>query len=282
MSKPMVSVIMGVYYRCPDTALLRRSVHSMLNQSVSGLELLVCDDGSCREASELLDQMAQGDSRLRLIRPGDAFTLPQKLNACLKEVHGRWVARMDDDDFSHSQRLECQIEYLEGHPEIDFVGCNVNLIRDGEKVGERHFPEYPTVRNFYMTQPYIHPALLFRRETLLRIGGYSEEKSVILCEDYDLLLRLYAAKSVGANLQKVLLDYTIPTTAKGKRRMRYRWNEVITRWRRFKELNVLARAWPFVIKPLAVGLMPEWLLKKVKQYQCERHRIEKSGSGKKY
>ena len=54
-----------------------------------------------------------------------------------------------------------------------------------------------------MTQPYIHPSLLFRRAPLEQVGGYSEDRFAVLCEDYDLLLRLYAKGFRGANLPNV-------------------------------------------------------------------------------
>ena len=262
---PTISVLMGVYYRRGDTALLARSVRSILSQSVSGLELLICDDGSSPEAARLLERLAEADARLRLIRRGSLFSLPCKLNACLAAANGRYIARMDDDDYSHPLRLEKQLAYLGAHPEAAFVGCCVNLIREGTPVGQRRLPQKPEVRDFYMTQPFIHPTLLFRRSALEAVGGYSEAPSVTLCEDYDLLLRLYQAGYRGENLQEALLDYTVPATAKGSRRMRHRWNETVTRYRRFSALGLLPGALPWVVKPLAVGLLPERLLGRIKE-----------------
>lgn len=264
LKNPLISVLMGVYYHRPDLALLERSVRSILDQSISALELLICDDGSSPAARAFLDGLSREDGRVRLARPGGATLLPAKLNVCLKQAQGDWIARMDDDDYAHPQRLERQLAYLQCHPEAAFVGCNVNLCRDSQAVGLRMLPEHPAVRDFYITQPYIHPALLFRREALEAVEGYSEDRRCVLCEDYDLLLRLYGAGYSGANLQEVLLDYTVPAGACGNRRMKHRWNEAVTRFRRFKQLGVLPRAWPYVLKPLAVGLLPEPVLKRLK------------------
>lgn len=264
VSKPLVSVLMGVYYRRPEIALLERSVRSILDQSISDLELLICDDGSSHEARKLLDRMAEEDGRLRFIRPGNLFSLPSKLNACLKASNGDWIARMDDDDHSRPRRLEKQLDYLSRHPEIAFVGCNVNLCRDGRSIGVRRLPEYPGVRDFYFVQPYIHPTLIFRKDILSEVGGYSEDPRCLLCEDYDLLLRLYATGYHGANLQEILFDYTVPSGVKGNRKMIHRWNETVTRYRRFKELKILHQAWPYVLKPLAVGLVPGSVLSDLK------------------
>ena len=258
--KTPISVLMGVYYQSPNTILLERSVLSMLSQSITNIEILLCDDGSSPEARSFLETLAKSDHRLKLIRRGNLYSLPEKLNACLAMSQGELIARMDDDDFSHPQRLEKQSEYLCAHPDISFVGCNAALYREGKLVGIRKLPPHPTVRDFYVTQPFLHPALMFRREALFAVSGYSERKSCQLCEDYDLLLRLYEAGFQGANLDEVLLDYSLPATAKGNRRMCHRWNEVLTRYQRFHSLGLLPAALPWVVKPLAVGLLPDRLL----------------------
>lgn len=263
--QPLISVLMGVYYRRPDVALLARSVNSILQQSMADFELLICDDGSNEIACEFLGETVRREDRVKLVRSGNAFALAVKLNRCLAEAKGQWIARMDDDDYSYPERFAKQLAYLQQNPQVAFVGCNVNLVCGGEVVGQRNFVERPQVRDFYFRQPFIHPSLLFRREALEKVGGYSEAKRQLLCEDYDLLLRLYKAGYQGANLQEILLDYSVPNTAKGSRRMKHRWNEAVTRYGRFKELGVLPMALPYVVKPLAVGLLPEVILRKLKK-----------------
>ncbi len=265
MPGPFISVLMGVYYRQKDTAVLERSVCSILGQSVPNFELLVCDDGSTEEAHLLLKRLACKDSRIRLIQRADSFSLAAKLNACLEVARGKWLARMDDDDYSCPDRFAKQLATLGNNPNIAFVGSNAALCRDGLPAGVRTLPEKPAVKDFFFVQPFIHPTLMFRREALLAVNGYSEEPRCILCEDYDLLLRLYAKGYRGMNIQEPLLTYTLPHTSKGSRKMRHRWNEAVTRYQRFKELRLLPEALPYVIKPLAVGLLPEPILKRVKE-----------------
>lgn len=266
--KPLISVLMGVHYRRTDLYLLKRSVESVLNQTCSDFELLICDGGSSKEACGLLDSLAFEDSRIRLIRDKDIRTdLASKLNVCLRYAAGQWIARMDDDDFSYPERFARQVNYLNNHPDVAFVGCNVALHVAGERVGSRNFPERPQVKDFYFTQPFIHPTLMFRKEVLVAIGGYSENKHQVLCEDYDLLLRLYTVGHCGMNLQEILFDYTVSASAKGNRNMKHRWNETVTRYFRFRDLKVLPKALPYVVKPLMVGLLPESTLMRIKEKQ---------------
>ena len=263
--RPLVSVAMGVCCRRPDTALLERAVDSILCQTMPDFEFLICEYGSAPAAVEYLQRAAARDKRIRLLSGRSPGTLSQNLNDCLSAARGTYIARMDDDDWSAPDRFAKQLAFLREHGEIAFVGCDARLVRSGETVGERRFPALPRVEDFYMVQPYLHPTLMFRRDALLAVGGYSEADSVLLCEDYDLLLRLYAQGAQGANLQEQLLDYTVPETARGSRRMPHRWNEAVTRYRRFRELGRLPKALPFVVKPLAVGLLPEPLLRRIKR-----------------
>lgn len=267
---PLISVLMGVLYRRENVDLLERSVQSIESQTYPNWELLICDDGSTTVALRYLKNAADRCTQIRLIRGCRKLDLASKLNFCLSEARGTHIARMDDDDFSSPTRFERQVDHLRSHPEIGFVGSNVRLCQNGEIVGVRQFPRQPEIRDFLFAQPFVHPTLMFRRDVLLSVGGYSEDKRCLKCEDYDLLLRLYEHGYHGHNLQEYLLDYSIPNTAKGSRTMSDRWNESVTRWRRFNKLNLLPGALPYVAKPLVVGLVPERVLDCLKRKSVQR------------
>lgn len=266
MEIPSLSIIMGIYYRKDDLVALRKSIESILKQTYTSFELILCDDGSTDAACQLIDFYAKKDRRIRIVRGVKQFDLSHKLNACLQLAKGQWIGRMDDDDFSHFNRFEQQVAYLKEHAETAFVGCNVNLIYQGAKWGVRIMPEHPSVKDFYFTQPYVHPTLVFRREALMEIDGYSQDKYCVLCEDYDLLLRLYKNGFRGANIQEVLFDYTLSDSLNSRRALKYRINEMVTRYRRFKELGKMPFVLPYVIKPLVIGLLPEKIIKAMKKW----------------
>lgn len=267
---PLISVIMGVYFIKAETAPLERAVRSLLTQSLGDFEFLICDDGSGAPARALLDRMAVEDARIKLLRRGDAITLPQKLNFCLAHATGRFIARMDDDDYSHHQRLERQYDYLMRHPEIAFVGCNVNRIFNSGAIMQAFLPEFPQPRDFLFVMPYIHPALLFRREALDMAGGYCEKRYCLLCEDYDLLLHLYYLGLKGANLQEFLFDYSMMGVEGQRRKCRFRINEVTVRLIWFGRLGMLPQALPYVAKPLIVGLLPLPVLNYLRRKRAAR------------
>lgn len=263
---------MGVYHPGDDTNDLRRAVDSILGQTFENFEFLICDDGSSETAKRLLEQYAGQDSRVRLIRPGGVQCLPDKLNACIRHAGGGYFARQDADDVSAPDRFKKQIGLLKSHPEIAFVGCNVALFCDGNVCGERRFPEFPQKEDFLFSMPFIHPTLMFRRDAIEAVGGYSRSKWAVLCEDYDLLLRLYEKGFCGYNLQEILFSYQVSPLDYKKRKYRHRINEAVIRFCRFRALGMLPRGLPYVIKPLAVGLLPHQMLSNLKKGRSCRRR----------
>lgn len=269
--EPLISVLMGVMYRRESVDLLERSIRSIQNQTYSNWELLICDDGSIETVRRYMDETAAQDARVHLIRGCPRTDLASKLNWCLTKAKGSYIARMDDDDWSDPQRFEKQFHILKSKPMIAFIGCNVRLWRDGQIVGLRELPEQPEIRDFLFVQPFIHPTLMFRRQVLEAVGGYCDAPRCLGCEDYDLLLRCYEAGFIGINVQKPLLVYTLPALDRKKRTMALRWNEGKTRYIRFKALGLLPGALPFVIKPVLVGLLPKFLLAKMKKMTQRLH-----------
>ncbi len=267
---PVVSVAMGVRYKRSDTTLLERSVRSILAQSFTNFEFLICQQDSTPEAVAMLEQLATEDDRINLIYGAEADSLTKKLNRCISAAQGDYLARMDDDDYALPERLTSQVSFLEQHPGIAFVGCAVKVEQSGKIVGQRRFPERPAVHDFFMTQPYIHPALVFRKAALDTVGGYRLEDDCAGCEDYELLLRLYEAGFTGANLTTPQLIYTIPPKGTTNRSFAMRYNEVRTRYRRFRALGLLPSTLPYVIKPMAAGLIPTALLERWKARRMSR------------
>lgn len=260
----LISVVMGIRYRREDLFLLERAITSILEQTYRNFELLICEKESTPEARERLERFAKEDPRVRLIDGTDTTGFSGQLNRCLKAKRGAWVARMDDDDYCAPERLSVQVDYLKEHPKAAFVGCVAKLEREGQIVGFRQLPEKPIARDFFFVQPFLHPTLLFRREALERVGEYSEEPKCVGCEDFDLLLRFYEMGLAGENIQEPLFTYTLPPLGSKKRTMSMRWNEAKTRYVRFQALDLLPKALPYVVKPLAVGLLPERMLEWMK------------------
>ncbi len=261
----LISVIMGVKYTRADTGLLERAVGSILRQTHTELELIICERDSVNKAKDYLRRISAEDGRVKLIDGSAAGSLSAQLNLCLTGARGDWIARMDDDDFSHPDRFEKQLRFLKEHKDVAFVGSCVEFEQDGAHIGRGVFPPFPQPKDFLFSQPFIHPAVMFRAEALKAVSGYSELSRCRRCEDFDLFMRLYNNGFRGANMQDILFDYTLPPHGVTTRNFKDRTNEMKTRFACFKECGMLPKALPYVVKPILVWLIPPKVLAELKR-----------------
>jgi len=251
----LISVLMGTRADAAQLEALKRAVSSVLNQEKVEVELLICAAGADTTVQDWLWTVSDCEKRVRIVERAKAMLLGEKINACLNCANGRWIARMDDDDYSYPLRLNRQLAFLSDIHNCYYVGSWVREVGlYGARI--RKLPQFPTLNDFRMTQPFVHPTLFFKREVLERVGGYSESRWQDHCDDYDLLLRLYQQGITGANIQEVLMDYSVARSLEQRRPYRFFVNEAVTRAARFSALKKLP-AWTFyVVKPLVVGLIP--------------------------
>ena len=65
METPKVSIIMGVY-NCSKT--LKEAINSILEQTYSNWEFIICDDGSIDDTYEIVEGYAKDDARFILLK----------------------------------------------------------------------------------------------------------------------------------------------------------------------------------------------------------------------
>lgn len=260
MKNPVVSVIMGVYNPLSKEK-IEMAINSILNQTVINLEFIICNDGSRLSVKGWLEKIARKDSRIKILHHCQNKGLHNALNYCIQESRAMFIARMDDDDISEPTRLEKQLSFLSNNPEYDIVGANAWYIDNQNAVWkERTMPQIVKKTDFLFNSPFIHPAVMIRKEALIKLTGYGRNTFCRRVEDYDLFMRAYALGMKGYNIQESLLYYREDLTSYKKRKYRYRINEMIVRCRGFWKLGLFPIGVPYVIKPLLVGLIPNSLL----------------------
>ncbi len=255
---PEVSVIMGIYNENRKQA--AQAVDSILKQTFTDFEFIICDDGSQDAFFQWLSKYCKKDSRILLLHNRTNRGLAAALNRCLSHASGTYIARMDADDCSNRRRLERQAVFLQQHPAYALVGCQAWMFDKHGVWGMRRMEEVPQKQSFLFTSPFIHPAVMIRREIMEKLQGYSESAKVERAEDYDFFMRLYAQGYLGYNMQEVLYAYREDTRTYAKRKYSYRIRECRVRYVGFQRLGILNRNYRYVIKPLVAGLVPARLM----------------------
>ncbi len=251
---PVISVLMGIYNEKKANAML--AIDSILRQTFQDFEFVICDDGSNEAFYRWLVSYCKKDARILLLRNKKNQGLSVALNRCLRHSSGRFLARMDADDISMPGRLEIQASFLQKHREYALVGSYVQMMDEQGIWGGRRVEKQPSAGSFLWTSPFVHPAVMFRREVLEAVHGYCEAPWAVRVEDYELFMRLYPAGYSGYIIPKALLQYREDRDAYGRRTYRYRIHEFFVRRKGFKELGILKGNRRYVWKPLAAGLVP--------------------------
>jgi glycosyltransferase involved in cell wall biosynthesis len=187
---------------------LPEALASLEAQTFKNFEVCLWDngstDGSVEEARRWISHRLPG----RVVT-GNPLPLHQCLARMVEEAKTEFVARMDGDDVCVPQRFEWQVGALVSRSELGIVGGQCPLIdRDGKLLGVSHpgpLSHDDILSEMMLRSALTHPALMFRREAILRAGNYIRPKPV---EDLDLYLRM-AGSCEFANLGQEILRYRI-------------------------------------------------------------------------
>ena len=255
---------MGIY-NCQDT--LTKSIDSIIAQSYTDWELVMCDDGSRDRTYEIAESYRKKyPDRIVLLQNETNQGLSVTLNKCLRAASGSLIARQDADDVSLPERLEKQVAYLSEHAECAFISCGI-FANDGTgQIGVRDYPPCPDAKGFMTSGQFFHAPAMFRREALERIGGYSEDPKLLRVEDYNLWTRLYAAGYRGDNIQEPLYEVLEDVDTYKRRRFRYRLNGAYAKLLAVDMLNLPKWYKIFALRGIILGLLPNpvyrWLHRK--------------------
>lgn len=198
---PKVSIIMATF-NCEAT--VRDAVASIVDQTYSNWELVICDDGSTDNTYAILNDLVSelGKDRLILLRNSANRKLAYSLNRCLEVATGELIARMDADDLSMPERIATQVRYLQDHPGIDVVGTSMRRFNEHGPADVLSAPAIPDKRMMARSSaaPFFHATILARRGMFERVGNYTDTRHTVRVEDADLWFKFFAAGMEGRNL----------------------------------------------------------------------------------
>ncbi len=185
-SDPTVSVVMPVYNA---GEFLQEAVQSVLDQTFRCFEVIVIDDGSTDNSSEILKSFQKLDTRIAMYHQENSGVIAS-LNRGCKLAKGKYIARMDADDVCHPVRLEKQISFLEKHPEVGILGSAAFIVNEfGATVDQIVVPANPALIQWHLAfeNCFVHSSVVMRRDVLQALDYY--RSGARHAEDYDLWSR---------------------------------------------------------------------------------------------
>lgn len=153
------------------------------------------------------------------------------------------------------------MDFLEAHPEYGFVSTTMkrfdeNGYYDEPIIGKGYSP---TNDSFVKGSPFCHAPAMLRKSTYDAVGGYRVMDNTLGVEDYDMWFRIYAKGIKGFVIEEPLYSMFDGRGAASRRTFKRRLNEAWVRKEGYKALNIPVFKRVFVLKPIAVGFIPQWL-----------------------
>lgn len=210
-----VSVCIPTYNR---SHYLTYAVNTVLDQTYSDFELIICDDASPDNTSEVVAGFQ--DSRIRYIRHEKNIGRSRNMRSGFEASKGDYFIKFDDDDALTPEFLEKTVNILDKNPQVDFVCTNhwvidknsnrvesatkENTIRWGKDQLKEGIIQDLDWQTFYYQSLQVGSTLF--RYSCLKEVDYMDPKADG-CEDFDLLVRLALIKKVGYFLPDYLMEY---------------------------------------------------------------------------
>lgn len=185
----MVSVILPTYNRA---SLITESIHSVLRQGYTDLELIILDDGSDDDTRETI--LSIRDSRIKYFPfPHTGYTGRLK-NFAIGQSSGEYIAFIDSDDTWKPGKLDKQLQLLADNPSIGFSITDVTTFREDTVLIDHSYHLRDTVKccNIFQWMKesrfiVYNPTLIIRKGCLERTGYFSE---TMRSGDYNFNMRL--------------------------------------------------------------------------------------------
>jgi glycosyltransferase involved in cell wall biosynthesis len=200
---PFISVIIPFYNR---KALLPRALKSVLEQSCTDFEVILVDDCSTEDVSDL--HLLFDDKRIHYIRLPQRSGVSKARNEGVRLAKGEWIAFLDSDDEWLKNKLAIQKRWISTHAEYKIVQTNEIWIRNGTRVNapRTHEKFEGDLFEASLDRCMITPSSVsLTRKLFDQTGGFNE--SLPACEDYDLWLRICSNLPVGLINELLLIRY---------------------------------------------------------------------------
>jgi glycosyltransferase involved in cell wall biosynthesis len=219
MTNSRFSVLMSIYIR-ENPAFLEQSLQSLLSQTRKPDEIVIVKDGDLSvDLDEVIARYArQNPGLFNVVGYATNRGLGEALNYGMQYITTPIVARMDGDDIAASNRFEEQISFMEAHTDIAVLGSCISEFDNDpahtmrtRKVPESHEQIVTKAR---LTNPMNHMTVVFRKDSVLKAGGYQHAPYF---EDYDLWVRMLSKGMKFHNLQSNLVLARVGNDMVGKR-----------------------------------------------------------------
>ena len=176
-------------------------IKSVLNQTLQNFELIIIDDGSKDGSRNIINKYKNNSKVIIIFQKNKGLIVSN--NLALRLAKGKYLMRLDSDDWLDTNALEIMSNFLERNEKVGLVFPDyheVDINGDIIRTVQRH--NFKKVKMF--DQPSHGACTMIRKENLKNIGGYDEEFN---CQDGYYLWLQFVKKYLVRNINLPLFYY---------------------------------------------------------------------------
>lgn len=184
---PTFSIVIPTYNRAD---FLPRCLASLVAQTFHDFEVLVCDDGSTDNTKDIVNSFSERLNIRYFWNPNWGGPARPR-NIGIQNAESSWICLLDSDDWFYPNKLQACSPYLETsdiiYHDLDIYNQNGKQSQTLKSQNLKH----PVFIDLISTQNRLpNSSVVVRKEILLKIGGFSEDRALIAVEDFDAWLRI--------------------------------------------------------------------------------------------
>ncbi len=177
---------------------LERSILSVLNQTYQNYEIIIIDDGSTDNSRKKIEKFSNNKKVKIIYQKNKGLVISN--NIAIKTAQGKYITRLDADDWLHSNFLQIMVETAEKNKNCAMIFCDYFIVNQKGQVIDQ-FYRHEIKKMKLKNQPAHGACSLLNLKILKEIGGYDEQFN---CQDgVDLwfsLIKKYKMKNVNLPL----------------------------------------------------------------------------------
>jgi glycosyltransferase involved in cell wall biosynthesis len=181
---------------------IRKAIDSILNQSLKDIELIIIDDGSTDDSKDIIEEYADLAIVSIIYQKNRGLNITN--NVALKASKGKYIVRLDADDYMELDALEKMANALENDNVLGLIFPNYYIVdADGNELSEIKRHDFDKEVNI-LDQPAHGACTMIRIDFLRQVGGYDESYT---CQDgYELWVK-FINKFKVTNINETLFSY---------------------------------------------------------------------------
>lgn len=223
--KPLLSVLVPAYNA---GRFIDLCIKSLLAQSYTRMEILICDDGSTDSTWSQINEFS--DARLVKFKNASNVGKNETSRFLFNQSTGAYVTIHDADDISSPVRCETQMNFLLNNPEYAMCGTNfISFLNNGKIIARSDLEtDDGRIRDLIKERSQFHgPTVVFKRSVVDEVGGLY--RYFTRAEDVDFTMRvtekynvcnlaahLYYYRHHSSSLTNSIDGYSVERLAHGK------------------------------------------------------------------